>query len=305
MEAEAAETARSDAQKRLAEYEEAHQPYTPTAKTSAASKKTPCLGDSSETPVTKKETATGDKKRTERMEELKKQLEELQNEGSEDEIQLINSETEEHGAKDDIERPVEPGSEVDGGLKGKQQRKRKQKTATDSESNVTPSTLPQKRPGGPGVTKSDPKKTKKPKANTRTPLTGLKKDKTKKKTQNVEVSNDSMLQEGQSCGFDDNKEADAAEQRSILDAKIKVPVKIQNKPLQLLVGKAARKPGEPKFTAKHLPDFMQENNGYRAVLSPLSKEAVGHVHSWVALKPSMVQSIVDRGWGPGRVVVAT
>ncbi|KAL0057161.1 hypothetical protein AAF712_016203, partial [Marasmius tenuissimus] len=111
---------------------------------------------------------------------------------------------------------------------------------------------------------------------------------------------DAMLQEGQSIGFDDNKEADTRERVST--STLMVPVKIQNKPIKLAVGREARSDGK-KFSTRHLPAFIRENKGDRRILYPLAKEAVGHVHSWGPVKSKAVQSIVDRGWGEGRVEI--
>ncbi|KAL0563267.1 hypothetical protein V5O48_018805 [Marasmius crinis-equi] len=90
---------------------------------------------------------------------------------------------------------------------------------------------------------------------------------------------------------------------AIPSAKIQASVKIKIKPLQLLAGKAAHQKGEAKFDAHHLPDFITKNSGYRKTFAPLAKELFSHIHLWTSLKPSMVQSFVDRGWGAGRVII--
>ncbi|KAJ8090026.1 hypothetical protein PM082_018605 [Marasmius tenuissimus] len=130
--------------------------------------------------------------------------------------------------------------------------------------------------------------------------TGLKARKQKTKPAIVNSTDESMLQEGKSVGFEDNKTADQQERVSTKSA---IPVKIQPKPLELAVGREARSDGKSKFSGRHLPDFIRENDGDRKILYPMAKEALGHVHSWGIIKRSTVQLIVDRGWGPGRVVI--
>ncbi|KAL0060245.1 hypothetical protein AAF712_012955 [Marasmius tenuissimus] len=130
--------------------------------------------------------------------------------------------------------------------------------------------------------------------------TGLKNKKQKTKTTENNTADESMLQEGKSVGFEDNKGADQRERAS---ASSSIPVKIQSKPLELTVGQQARSDGKSKFSARHLPDFIRENDGDRSILYPLAKEALGHVHSWGVINRNAVQSIVDRGWGPGKVVI--
>ncbi|KAK1227850.1 hypothetical protein PQX77_009128 [Marasmius sp. AFHP31] len=136
---------------------------------------------------------------------------------------------------------------------------------------------------------------------------GLKKNDSKKgrKPQVGDTSiPDSMLQEGVSIGFDDNKALNLVERQqagSIAQLPLSI-VKITPQPFALPTGKAARG-GDTKFSSKHLPEFMRQNNGSRKIFTPLSKEAVGYVHAWSTLHRELLQGIVDRGWGIGRVTI--
>ncbi|KAK7054547.1 hypothetical protein VNI00_003745 [Paramarasmius palmivorus] len=134
---------------------------------------------------------------------------------------------------------------------------------------------------------------------------GLKKKNHNKATSKskLEEATDSMLQEGQSVGFDDDPQI-AQQERQEVESKTQTIVKIKKEPVVLPTGKAARAPGERKFTSKHLPDFIIKNGGDRKTFTPLCKEALGFVHSWSVLDQTLIQGIVDRGWGPNLVVVA-
>ncbi|KAK7029507.1 hypothetical protein VNI00_014540 [Paramarasmius palmivorus] len=128
---------------------------------------------------------------------------------------------------------------------------------------------------------------------------GLKKITKPKKQVIINEAEESMLREGQSVGFDDNHTAELGE-RQLLQGNsegAKIPIKIEEKPLQLPVGKAARNDGEKRFTSKHLPEFILKAGGDRKIFTPLVKEAAGYIHSWCPLKKSLVESVVKRGFG--------
>ncbi|KAL0056676.1 hypothetical protein AAF712_016719 [Marasmius tenuissimus] len=165
---------------------------------------------------------------------------------------------------------------------------------TKAPTTATAATIPRKRksPAQPSGS-APPKKQNVSTKDTTPPVkAGLKKAQAKKSVPITSAADESMLREGESVGFADDKAADTREKLSTTN--IPVPVKIQDKPLQLAVGRNARGDGK-KFSARHLPDFIRENEGDRRILYPLSKEAVGHVHSWGLVKSKAVQSIVDRG----------
>ncbi|KAL0065717.1 hypothetical protein AAF712_007200 [Marasmius tenuissimus] len=114
-----------------------------------------------------------------------------------------------------------------------------------------------------------------------------------------------MLQEGQSIGFDDNTAANTAERQQAgtsAQAQVSRIVKITAQPLTLPTGREARG-GDSKFSSKHLPDFIRQNDGACKIFSSLSKEAAGYVHGWSTLHRDLLQGIVDRGWGEGKVTI--
>ncbi|KAK7035431.1 hypothetical protein VNI00_011962 [Paramarasmius palmivorus] len=112
--------------------------------------------------------------------------------------------------------------------------------------------------------------------------TGLNtKAKSKGRKPDNDIVPDSMLQEGKSVGFEDNKNI----------------VKIKEEPIELAVGKAARGAGEKKFSSKHLPEFIRDEGGDRKIFTPLAKITAGYVHSWGALKKTQVEAIITAGFG--------
>ncbi|KAK1235838.1 hypothetical protein PQX77_000928 [Marasmius sp. AFHP31] len=135
---------------------------------------------------------------------------------------------------------------------------------------------------------------------------GLKKNvKSGQKGRQSDNQSDSMLQEGQSIGFDDNTAANSAERQQAgtsAQAQASGVVRITAQPLTLPTGRDARG-GDSKFSSKHLPDFIRQNDGARKIFTPLSKEAAGFVHSWSTLHRDLLQGIIDRGWGDGKVTI--
>ncbi|KAK1221764.1 hypothetical protein PQX77_015420 [Marasmius sp. AFHP31] len=280
LQEEANEKKRLTAQNQLAQYEDQSQLKQKQYNVKFAN---PAVQQNISAPSAKRN--TGSSKPLSRRELLLKELEKL----NEEEMNGTLNDNKEGMSNEepDVEMVVDAEDEVEAVHTGSGGRKRKARTtraAINDTRTVPPSTPNITRPPSPATTVSNKRKlnddgnppnAKKTKA--LNVAVGLKKGSKSKrsttKSANNEASDDAMLREGTSFGFEDNKHADMVERGSITipNPRIEASVKIASKPLQLLSGKAARQPGETKFTARHLPDFITKSGGYRTTFAPLAK----------------------------------